>query len=189
MAKLRSIAVESSLTGTHGFQPSQNNAAGAVPRLIDLGVNQNFSALSLSSLKDLLEKLLSGNCKQKEVTKRKNVYGKVLKMKERLGKDLASYGSENEIKKNRTLKLVGCAKCNNVLNPRDVLEFLKTIFWRCNHRQYTMNWSEGIKTIASAQGILDMKEDGLVKAVSGITTMKKLKKSCWYLRRGYCQSE
>lgn len=175
------IAVESSLTGHMVFSTLHtNNAAGAVPRLIDLGVNPKIlaSALSLSIAQRLVRKLCP-HCKQKrEVTKEENeIIGKVLKTAERLGKDLASYGVKAD-QKIELWKPVGCAKCNNIGYKGRIGIFEAILSDDAIIDSMPMNPSEDeIKTIASAQGILDMKEDGLVKAVSGITTIEEVKKA------------
>ncbi len=175
------IAVESSLTGHMVFSTLHtNNAAGAVPRLIDLGVNPKIlaSALSLSIAQRLVRKLCP-HCKQKrEVTKEENeIIGKVLKTAEGLGKDLASYGVKAD-QKIELWKPVGCAKCNNIGYKGRIGIFEAILSDDAIIDSMPMNPSEDeIKTIASAQGILDMKEDGLVKAVSGITTIEEVKKA------------
>jgi type II secretory ATPase GspE/PulE/Tfp pilus assembly ATPase PilB-like protein len=174
------IAVESSLTGHMVFSTLHtNNAAGAIPRLIDLGVNPKIlaSALSLSIAQRLVRKLCP-NCKQKrEVTKEEeDIIRKVLVNADKLGKDLASYG----VKVNQKIELwkpVGCDKCHQtgykgrigifeaiVANDDAILEIMP------------QNPSEDeIKAVANKQGIFDMREDGLVKAIAGVTSIEEVK--------------
>lgn len=175
------IAVESSLTGHMVFSTLHtNNAAGTVPRFIDLGVNPKIlaSALSLAIAQRLVRKLCV-HCKVKrEVTEEEEkIVRTILKNADSLGKDLASYGVKSD-QKIELWKPVGCAKCNNIgykgrigiyeaiLSDDSIIEIMP------------MNPSEDeIKAVASKQGILDMKEDGLVKAVAGITTIEEVKKA------------
>ena len=175
------IAVESSLTGHMVFSTLHtNNAAGTVPRFIDLGVNPKIlaSALSLAIAQRLVRKLCV-HCKiKREVTEEEEkIVRTILKNADSLGKDLASYGVKSD-QKIELWKPVGCAKCNNIgykgrigiyeaiLSDDSIIEIMP------------MNPSEDeIKAVASKQGILDMKEDGLVKAVAGITTIEEVKKA------------
>lgn len=174
------IAVESSLTGHMVFSTLHtNNAAGAVPRLIDLGVNPKIlsSALSISLAQRLVRKLCP-HCKQKrEVNEEeKEILTKILERADRLGKDLASYGVKVD-QKLELWKPVGCDKCNNIgykgrigifeaiLSDDEIIAIMPN------------NPSEKeIKKVAEKQGILDMREDGIVKAVAGITSLEEVKK-------------
>jgi type IV pilus assembly protein PilB len=90
------VAVEASLTGHMVFSTLHtNNAAGVVPRLIDLGVNPKIlaSALSLSIAQRLARKLCT-KCKiTRPVTQEEEeVIRKTLERAERLGKNLKEYG-------------------------------------------------------------------------------------------------
>ncbi len=175
------IAVESSLTGHMVFSTLHtNNAAGAVPRLIDLGVNPKIlaSALSLSIAQRLVRKLCV-HCKQKrDVTEEeKEIIKKILNNASELGKDLASYGVRVD-QKIELWKPVGCEKCNNIGYKGRLGIFEAIISDDSIIDIMPMNPSEDeIKEIASKQGILDMKEDGVVKAVAGITTLEEVKKA------------
>ena len=175
------IAVESSLTGHLVFSTLHtNNAAGAVPRLIDLGVNPKIlaSALSLSIAQRLVRKLCV-HCKTPRPVEKdeEEIIRKILKNADSLGKDLASYGVKSD-QKIELWKPVGCDKCNKtgykgrigifeaILSDDNIIEIMP------------QNPSEDeIKAIANKQGILDMKEDGIVKTVAGITTIEEVKKA------------
>ncbi len=175
------IAVESSLTGHMVFSTLHtNNAAGAVPRLIDLGVNPKIlaSALSLSIAQRLVRKLCPHCKKKRDVTQEeKEIIQKVLKSAAALGKDLASYG----VKADQAIELweaVGCNKCNNIGYKGRIGIFEAILSDKAIIDAMPINPSEDeIKSIASKQGILDMKEDGLIKAVIGVTTIEEVKKS------------
>lgn len=175
------IAVESSLTGHMVFSTLHtNNAAGAVPRLIDLGVNPKIlaSALSLSVAQRLVRKLCPHCKKERVVTpEEKTIITSVLTRAHQNGKHLDEYG----IDLTKEIKLwqpVGCEKCHNIgykgrigifeaiLSSDEILNIMP------------QNPSEDeIKAIASKQGILDMKEDGLVKAITGVTSLEEVKKA------------
>lgn len=175
------IAVESSLTGHMVFSTLHtNNAAGTIPRLIDLGVNPKIlaSALSLSIAQRLVRKLCP-HCKQKrEVSpEEKEIIRKVLKGAESYGKDLASYGVSAD-QKIELWKPVGCDKCHNI-GYKGRLGIFEAILADDKIIDIMPNnpSEDEIKAIAKNQGILDMKEDGLVKAVAGITSIEEVKKA------------
>src|SRR3989344_8107083 len=118
------IAVQSALTGHMVFSTLHtNNAAGVIPRLIDLGVNPKIlvSALSLSIAQRLVRKLCVFCKKESTPTgeEAKTIQTILEGMKEE-GKDLTKYN---------------------------------------------------IKNVASAQGILSMRQDGVIKILNGITSI------------------
>ncbi|MEK7140557.1 MAG: GspE/PulE family protein, partial [Patescibacteria group bacterium] len=109
------IAVQSALTGHMVFSTLHtNNAAGTIPRLIDLGVNPKImvSALSLSIAQRLVRRLCQ-SCKKEKIPSSEEI--EVIKtiidgMKQE-GKDLLKFG----IKQKAPFKIfssVGCEKCN-----------------------------------------------------------------------------
>ncbi|MCE9548820.1 GspE/PulE family protein [Candidatus Nomurabacteria bacterium] len=168
------ISVQASLTGHMVFSTLHtNNAAGAIPRLTDLGVNPKImvSALSLSIAQRLVRKLCPDCKKEKPVTEDET---KILKsiidgMKEE-GKDLAKHN----INPDAPFKLfthAGCEKCNNTgfKGRIGIFEAIKTD--EQIEKIMPENPSEReIKKIAKTQGILSMRQDGLVKMLNGITS-------------------
>lgn len=168
------IAVESALTGHLVFSTLHtNNAAGVIPRLIDLGVNPKIlvSALSLSIAQRLVRKLCV-HCKKERVPTEKEmkIIKKVSEHAKSLGKDFSKYDAavNDNIK---IYEAVGCKECNNtgyrgrigifetIHNDKDIEAIIPT------------NPSEReIKTIAEKQGYLNMKEDGIIKVLKGITS-------------------
>ncbi len=173
------IAVESALTGHLVFSTLHtNNAAGVIPRLIDLEVNPKIlvSALSLSIAQRLVRKLCQV-CKQEIVPTEEE--GKVLKMiLEGIvaeGKDLGKY----KVDINAPMKLhkaVGCEKCNltGYKGRMGIFEAIKTD--EAIEKIMPQNPSEReIKKIASTQGILSMRQDGVIKMLTGITSYDEVK--------------
>src|SRR3990167_7128769 len=111
------ISVQSSLTGHMVFSTLHtNNAAGVIPRLIDLGVNPKIlvSALSLSIAQRLVRKLCEFCKKENEPTEEENKTIKlVLDSIRQEGKDLSKYNIK--IKDSFTIfSPVGCEKCNKI---------------------------------------------------------------------------
>lgn len=174
------IAVESSLTGHLVFSTLHtNNAAGVVPRLIDLGVNPKIlaSALSLSIAQRLTRKLCN-TCKVKRpVTKEEEgVIRKTLERAEKLGKDLKEYGVSAK-QKIELYAAPGCPACNGIGYKGRIGVFEAILADQALQDIMPMNPSEKeIKEIADKQGILNMVEDGLIKCITGVTSIEELKK-------------
>jgi len=171
-------AVQSALTGHIVFSTLHtNNAAGVIPRLIDLGVNPKIlvSALTLSIAQRLVRKLCPFCKKEKETTPEeiktlKSIIDGMLAE----GKKISNY----DIKPDAPIKLfttVGCEKCNmtGYKGRVGIFEAIKTD--EAIGKIMPENPSEReIKKVASTQGILSMRQDGLVKMLSGITSIEEV---------------
>ena len=172
------IAIESALTGHMVFSTLHtNNAAGVIPRLIDLDANPKImvSALSLSIAQRLVRKLCA-SCKvektpnEKEESTIKMIMGGI---KEE-GKNLSNYN----INPDAPIKLfspVGCEKCNKTgyKGRIGVFEAIKTD--EAIEKIMPLNPSEReIKKVAKTQGILSMRQDGIVKILNGITSFEEV---------------
>jgi len=171
------IAVESALTGHLVFSTLHtNNAAGVIPRLIDLDVNPKIlvSALSLSIAQRLVRKLCL-NCK-KEVTATEEqirIIKKVIDNAKAHNKDISNYNiDENNIK---IYGSNGCIECNNT-GYKGRMGIFEAIHNDANiEKLIPQNPSEReIKEVASMQGYLDMREDGIIKILKGITSYEEV---------------
>jgi type II secretory ATPase GspE/PulE/Tfp pilus assembly ATPase PilB-like protein len=174
------IAVEASLTGHMVFSTLHtNNAAGVVPRLIDLGVNPKIlaSALSMAIAQRLTRKLCT-KCKTKRIVNKdeEDVIRKTLVRAERLGKNLKEYG----VDANQKIELwtaPGCDACNGIGYKGRIGVFEAIMADEALQNIMPTNPSEKeIKKISEKQGILNMVEDGFVKCLNGITSIEELKK-------------
>ncbi len=172
------ISVQASLTGHMVFSTLHtNNAAGVIPRLIDLGVNPKIlvSALSICLAQRLVRKLCTACKKENEASAEETKIIKLIMdgMKEE-GKDILKYN----ITSTEPFKIftpVGCDKCNMTgYNGRiGIFEAIKTD--AAIEKAMPENPSEReIKKIASTQGILSMRQDGLIKMLSGITSFDEV---------------
>jgi type IV pilus assembly protein PilB len=171
-------AVQAALTGHIVFSTLHtNNAAGVIPRLIDLGVNAKIlaSALSLSIAQRLVRKLCTFCKKEKETTPEEiKTLKSIIDGMTAEGKQLSNYG----IQPDAPLKLfttVGCDKCNltGFKGRIGIFEAIKTD--EAIEKIMPENPSEReIKKVASAQGILSMRQDGLVKMLNGITSFEEV---------------
>ena len=172
------IATQSSLTGHMVFSTLHtNNAAGVIPRLIDLGVNPKIlvSALSLSIAQRLVRKLCQFCKKENAPTEREaKIIKLVLDSMTEEGKDFSSHN----IKIDKPFKIfspVGCEKCNSIgySGRIGVFEAIKTD--EAIEKIMPENPSEReIKQVAKKQGILSMRQDGIVKILNGITSLEEV---------------
>ncbi len=178
-AETAKIAVESALTGHLVFSTLHtNNAAGVIPRLIDLEVNPKIlvSALSLSIAQRLVRKLCK-ECKQEiapteEETKTIKM---ILEGAVAEGKDLKKYNVDINAPI-KLFKAVGCEKCNmtGYKGRMGIFEAIKTD--EAIEKIMPNNPSEReIKKIASTQGILSMRQDGIIKIFTGVTSYDEVK--------------
>jgi type IV pilus assembly protein PilB len=172
------IAVQSALTGHLVFSTLHtNNAAGVIPRLADLEVNPKImaSALSLSIAQRLVRKLCN-TCKTEEVItdKEKNTILSIITSIKEEGKDL----SKHNLQENMEIKLykaVGCDDCNmtGYKGRIGIFEAIKTD--ENIEKIMPNNPSEReIKKIAKTQGLLSMRQDGVVKMLNGITSYEEV---------------
>ena len=172
------IAVESALTGHIVFSTLHtNNAAGVIPRLIDLDVNPKIlvSALSLSIAQRLVRKLCKVCKVERPVTPDEEaLLRKILKGAGDAGKNLAAYNLTTDM----PIKLFtapGCEACNKTgfKGRMGIFEAIKTD--EAIEKIIPNNPSEReIKKVANTQGIFNMQEDGVVKILSGITSIEEV---------------
>lgn len=166
------IAVESALTGHMVFSTLHtNNAQGVIPRLIDLDVNPKIlvSALTLSIAQRLVRTLCKECKEERPVTPEEKahierIWDQAIEEK----KPMESFGVNRDVEKLWSAK--GCAVCNNTgyKGRIGIFECIKTD--ESIEKIITESPSErDIKKISEAQGILDMKEDGLIKILQGLT--------------------
>jgi len=177
-AETAKTAIESALTGHMVFSTLHtNNAAGVIPRLIDLDTNPKImvSALSLSMAQRLVRKLCP-SCKKEKTPSEEEI--KIIKsimdgIKEE-GKSLLNY----KINPDAPIKLfspVGCEKCNMIgyKGRIGIFEAIKTD--EAIEKIIPQNPSEReIKKVAKTQGILSMRQDGIVKILNGITSFEEV---------------
>ena len=178
-AETAKIAVEAALTGHMVFSTLHtNNAAGVIPRLIDLEVNPKIlpSALSVSMAQRLIRKLCD-HCKKTIEPKPEEevLIRKILNAAVAEGKDLSLYG----VKVDQKITLwgpVGCEKCGMIGYKGRLGVFEAILTTEDIEKMIPNNPSEReIKKVAQKQGILDMKEDGVIKAMNGVTSLEEVK--------------
>jgi type IV pilus assembly protein PilB len=173
------IAVQSSLTGHLVFSTLHtNNAQGAIPRLIDLGLNPKIitSALTLSIAQRLLRKLCE-NCKQEKEpeAQEKELIDKVLESIKKKRPELIPTNWTAGTGANKLYKNVGCEKCHGTgFKGREGI-FEAIVMDDAVAQATIVNPNEKeIKISAIPQKILDMRQDGVLKVVKGETTIEEM---------------
>lgn len=172
-------AVESALTGHLVFSTLHtNNAGGVIPRLIDLDVNPKImvSALRLAIGQRLVRKLCTACRVQKDASpEEETLIQRIIADAKAEGKNIEEYG----ITTTGTIKIwkpIGCEICNSTgfKGRIGIYEAIQTD--EAVEKIIPNNPSEReIKKVAEHQGILDMKEDGIIKVLQGITSLEEVR--------------
>ena len=168
------IAINASLTGHLVFSSLHtNNAAGTISRLIDLDVNPKVltAALNVSMAQRLVRKLCE-HCKvPAELTEEEKVFFE--KMLEKIHKKQP----EKDISLDTIWKSseVGCKHCN-ASGYKGRIGIYEAILMTSEMEDILIeNPSEKeLLQITEKQGILNMREDGVVKVLEGTTSLEEL---------------
>jgi len=165
-------AIQAALTGHLVFSTLHtNSAAGAYPRLVDLGVNPKTipSALNASMAQRLLRKLCAF-CKQEVLPSDKEK--KIIK------ETLDSIHDKTYLTGIQTEKIYiskGCDKCNGT-GYKGRIAIVEAILSTKEIEEAIANYASDreIKKAAEPQNILDMKQDGILKVLKGISSIDEL---------------
>lgn len=166
------IAINAALTGHMVLSTLHtNNAAGTIPRLIDLGVNPNIIAPAVNiAIAQRLVRKLCDKCKQKREPKKEE-----LEIVEKIIKTLPqNYDTPAEL---AFWEAKGCDSCNN-MGYRGRIGIFEAILVDENIEKLILKkpGETEILKAAESQNILDMKQDGVLKAIKGITTIEELQR-------------
>ncbi len=170
-------AVNSALTGHLVLSTLHTNtAAGVIPRLIDLGINPKImsSALNVMLAQRLVRKLCE-SCKQEVATTEKEQL--LLKMIiETLSKKRPR---EYDISKTwKPSEQNDCSVCSG-RGYKGRVGVFEGIIMDDNIERITVTENPSEREIIKAsegQGLLTMKEDGVLKVMSGVTSMEELRR-------------
>lgn len=168
------IAVNAALTGHLVLSTLHtNNAGGTIPRLIDLGVDAGNIASSLNvSMAQRLVRKLCEKCKEK--------YEPSEKEKEIIEKTIASMPKKYQPEKTKKISLwkaKGCDACNN-LGYKGRIGVYEAIQKNEKIEEIIMEKPTETKILEAAkeQEILDMRQDGILKALKGTTSLDELQR-------------
>jgi type II secretory ATPase GspE/PulE/Tfp pilus assembly ATPase PilB-like protein len=169
-------AIQAALTGHLVFSTLHtNNAAGTFTRLIDLGADSKVltSALHLALAQRLVRKLCP-DCKVK-----KPITDKERKVIEDTLKTLEGYEEASLFPSipNELFNGVGCEKCNNTGYKGRIGVYEGIRSTAAVEEVVRMSPSErDIKEASKDQKIIDMKQDGILKILQGVTTVDELER-------------
>ncbi len=173
-ADTASIAINSSLTGHLVFSTLHtNDAAGTYPRLIDLGVNPKVmtSAINISLAQRLVRKLCP-YCKKKVA-----VEGDAKKTIDTVLAGIKDKSLVTGVDASVMYQPVGCPKCNNLGYKGRTGLYEAILTDEALEKILVQNPSDReIKEVTKDQGILDMREDGVVKVLRGVTSLDELRR-------------
>ncbi|KKU79399.1 MAG: hypothetical protein UY04_C0010G0016 [Parcubacteria group bacterium GW2011_GWA2_47_7] len=169
-----SVAIDSALTGHLVFSTLHtNNAAGAIPRLIDIGVNPKIisSALNIAIGQRLVRRLCV-HCKEEYVLE-----GKELDALNREFPEIKKYRPKVEFPEH-LWQPKGCEKCSFTGFKGRVSIYEGILMDRAIEEILRENPSEReIKEASKPQGLLDMRQDGMVKCITGMTSLSEIERA------------
>jgi type IV pilus assembly protein PilB len=169
------LAIHAALTGHFVLSTLHtNNVAGVIPRLIDLGVAPFLLPASLSML--LSQRLVRKLC---PFCKKKISPG--FKMKQLIQKEISSFSSSMKRESKLSTGDIqiweanGCKKCKNSgfsgrMAVFETLEMTKSL----SEIILGEPSEQKIEIEAKRQGIITMKQDGIIKALKGMTTIEEV---------------
>lgn len=168
------IAINAALTGHLVFSTLHtNNAAGAFPRLIDLGVNPKVitSAISVCMAQRLVRKLCAECKSQRAPTEQEKIN------LDRIVNSIEDKTYLDGLNPSLIWEAKGCTKCN-FTGYKGRVGIYEAILTDQNIEKIVQeNPSEReIKRAATPQHILDMQQDGIIKILQGVTSIEELQR-------------
>ncbi len=167
-------AMNSALTGHLVFSTLHtNNAAGTIPRLVDLGVNPNIIAPALNAA--MAQRLVRKLCEKCKKETRPNEEEK--RIIEKNLEDLPKTFAKPDINNISIWKPAGCEECNNIgykgrIGIYEIILVDKKIeSLILKGPSETQIWET-----AKEQGIPNMQQNGILKALKGITSLEELQR-------------
>ncbi len=168
------IAVNSALTG-HLVLSSlhTNNAIGAIPRLLELGIKPTLMAPSINAI--VGQRLVRKLCDCKEA------YAPAKESIESIKKILSIISPKSKIeipkKIEKLYRPTGCPKCNNIGYKGRVGIFeILTINEEIEKLILDMAGETDLAVTALEAGMVTMLQDGILKAVNGITSIDEVER-------------
>jgi type IV pilus assembly protein PilB len=169
-----SLAINAALTGHIVLSTLHtNNAAGVIPRLIDMKIKPYLisPALQLAIAQRLVMKLCN-SCK-KEIEPKPEIRDMILAEVESLPLNI-----RKTVKVSKNLKIFaaqGCEKCNKMGFAGRIALFEILLMTDALSNVILKEPSEAsILKEAKAQGMITMKQDGILKVLRGVTTIEEV---------------
>lgn len=160
------IAIESALTGHLVLSTLHtNDAAGAITRLGDMGIESYLTASSVNAvLAQRLIRLLCTHCREEGTISR-----------EELLSSLPDFPLGKDERKLKIFKPVGCLRCGNTgyKGRRGIYELL-IISEKIRHLTLQRRSAGEIHEAAVSEGMITLQQDGLMKVRAGLTSLEEI---------------
>jgi type II secretory ATPase GspE/PulE/Tfp pilus assembly ATPase PilB-like protein len=166
------VAVNAALTGHLVLSTLHtNNAAGSFPRLLDLGINSKVMSSAINvSVAQRLVRTLCDKCK-----KEMPLEGKARETIERILKEVSDPTYLTGVQKEKVWAPVGCPDCNGIGYKGRIGVYEAIFMDAAIEKAVIENPSErDIRAAAAPQKLLTLSQDGVIKALKGITTLDEL---------------
>lgn len=167
------LAVHAALTGHLVFSTLHTNSAvGAIPRLSNMKIEKFLLSASVNLIMaQRLVRKLCDNCKKP--TKLKDVF--ITQIEETLAKAPKEYLDKLDIKKYQTYEAVGCKECGDIgYKGRMGIYEVWPMNGDLEELIFAQQTTRKIYEEALKFGVIDMKQDGLIKVARGETTMDEI---------------
>lgn len=167
------IAVQAALTGHLVLSTLHtNNAAGAIPRLLSLGVSPALLPSSLNAvIGQRLVRRICESCKQVDTPE-----PQLIEEAERVIAKLGAKEKTRLPKKIQYMKGAGCENCQGLGYRGQIGIFEVLLMSQDLKKAIVENRASDteVEEIANANSMVTMAEDGVLKALAGITTLSEV---------------
>ncbi len=173
------LAIHAALTGHLVFSTLHtNDAIGAVPRLIDMGIESFLLASSLQAVAaQRLVRRICVHCKEQVATPERVL----AKIREFLSNITPEEAARYQVSLDGKLQFFvgkGCSECNNSgykgrIALHEVLEITDSLRAVIAEKKGS---EPDVQEIAKKQGMTSMKQDGILKALRGDTTIAEVER-------------
>ncbi len=167
-----SAGIQAALTGHLVFSTLHTNSAvGAIPRLIELGVRPSLIPSAINAIiGQRLVRRLCPFCKEE--------YSPAPEAEEKIKKLLSEIPAAAQIKIpdkiDRLWRSKGCPKCNRGYKGRIGIYEIFLISPKTEKLILDYAPTSEIEKVAIEEGMMTLKQDGLLKALAGITTLSEV---------------
>jgi type IV pilus assembly protein PilB len=173
-AETASMATQAALTGHLVLSTLHtNDTAGALPRLINMGIEPFLITSSINLvLAQRLVRRICPNCKEEMKVPQKlidNLYAEI--------KDISAENLKDRERIPATPKLFygkGCSECNHGYRGRVGLYEVMPLSEEIEELTIARKPADDIKASAIKDGMITMRQDGILKAFAGLTTVDEV---------------
>lgn len=173
------LAVHAALTGHLVFSTLHtNNAIGAVPRLVDMGIEPFLLSASLSAVAaQRLVRRICPDCKEEAEIPHAVLESIKKELAEVAPEEIEKYGVDTS-EELKFFRGKGCDSCGNLgLKGRIAIFETLDVDQRVQEIISEKHGSEaGVRAEAKRQGMITMRQDGILKALKGLTTLSEVER-------------